>query len=162
MDIQVRPAVVHDLDIVASIMEEAAAWLEDMGWPLWKDDELNGIKMRADIESGLIFIGFCHGDAGGTIRYQPEDKLFWPDVPTGEAAYVHRIAVLRKYSGGDLSRALIDWAAERARTEGRKFLRLDCESDRRKLRAVYERFGFEYHSDRQVGPYHVARYQREL
>lgn len=162
MNIKIRQAIANDLGHVASIMEEAAAWLEEISWPLWKDDELNRGAMRADIEAGRIFIGVCDGDVGGTIRYQREDKLFWPDVSTGEAAYVHRIAVLRKYSGGELSRALVDWAAERAKTEGKKFLRLDCESDRQKLRAVYERFGFEYHSDRQVGPYHVARYQRPL
>jgi hypothetical protein len=28
-----------------------------------------------------------------------------------------------------------------------------------KLRAVYERFGFVHHSDRQVGPYFVSRYE---
>jgi GNAT superfamily N-acetyltransferase len=162
MDFQMRQAVAYDLDIVASIMEEAAAWLEEMRWPLWKDDELDRGKMLADIQAGRIFIGVCDDDAGGTIRYQREDKLFWPDVPMGEAAYVHRVAVRRKYSGGDLSRAPVNWAAERAKTEGRKFLRLDFESDRQKLKAVYERFGFEYHSDRQVGPYHVARYQMHL
>ena len=162
MDFQVRQAVAYDLDIVASIMAEAAAWLEDMGWPLWKDDELNRNTMRTDIEAGQFFIGYCDGKAGGTIRYQQEDKMFWPDMEPGESAYVHRIAVLRKYAGGQLSRLLVDWAANRARTEGKKFLRLDCEEDRHKLRTVYERFGFEYHSDRQAGPYFVARYQRRL
>ena len=38
-------------------------------------------------------------------------------------------------------------------------LRLDCDSHRLKLRALYERFGFTLHSFRQVGPYHVARYE---
>ena len=162
MDIQVRQAVTDELESVAMIIEEAAAWLESVGNPLWKDNELDRDRMLADIEAGQFFIGYCNGEPGGTIRYQDEDRKFWPDRPVGEAAYVHRIAVLRKFSGGALSRALVDWAAERAAGQGKKFLRLDCESDREKLRAVYERFGFEYHSDRQVGPYHVARYQRVL
>ena len=34
---------------------------------------------------------------------------------------------------------------------GFRYLRLDCVATPR-LRAVYERFGFEHHSDRQVGP----------
>lgn len=162
MDFRVRKAVAHDLDVVAGIIEEAAAWLERIGRTLWKDDELNRDTMLADIEAGQFFIGYCDGEAGGTIRYQQDDQMFWPDMDPGEAGYVHRIAVLRKYSGGRVSRALVDWAAGRAKSEGKKFLRLDCEADRKNLRAVYERFGFEYHSDRQVGPYHVARYQRQL
>ena len=162
MIIEVRQALSDDLASVAGIIEEAAAWLESRGWPLLKDDELNRETMHSDIEAGLFFIGYCDGEPGGTIRYQQEDTLFWPDMPMGEAAYIHRIAVLRKYSGRELSQALINWAAARAKSEGKKFLRLDCEQDRQKLRAVYEQFGFEYHSDRQVGPYHVARYQRPL
>lgn len=162
MDVHVREAVGDDLELVSSIIEEAAAWLERIAQPLWKDDEMNREAMLQDLETGQFFIGFCDGEAGGTIRYQQDDQMFWPEMPEGEAAYVHRIAVLRKYAGGELSRALVDWAASRARSEGRKFLRLDCESDRAKLRTVYERMGFEYHSDRQVGPYHVARYQRRL
>ena len=38
-------------------------------------------------------------------------------------------------------------------------MRLDCESSRTRLRDVYERFGFEYHSDHTVRGVHVARYQ---
>jgi hypothetical protein len=53
----------------------------------------------------------------------------------------------------------MEWATRRARADGRIFLRLDCESSREKLRAVYERFGFVHHSNRVVGPYHVSRYQ---
>ena len=35
-----------------------------------------------------------------------------------------------------------------------------CSRDR--LRAVYERFGFQHHSNRQVGPYFVARYEVKI
>ena len=45
---------------------------------------------------------------------------------------------------------------------GRHFLRLDCEASRPRLRAVYERSGFQHHSDRQVGPSYVSRYQLPL
>ena len=50
-------------------------------------------------------------------------------------------------------------AVDQARALDRDVLRLDCDADRVSLRAVYERFGFVYHSDRQVGPYYVARYE---
>ena len=118
--------------------------------------------MRSEVEAGLFFIGFCNGEPGGTIRYQHEDQQFWPDVNPGEAAYLHRIAVLRKYSGGELSTALLDWAVERATLDGKKFLRLDCDSSRPRLKSVYEKYGFHHHSDRQAGPYHVTRYQITL
>jgi hypothetical protein len=42
------------------------------------------------------------------------------------------------------------------------FLRLDCEASRARLRAVYERIGIRFHSNKQVGPYFVARYEYDV
>jgi GNAT superfamily N-acetyltransferase len=83
-------------------------------------------------------------------------------MPPEQSAYVHRLAVKREFAGGGVSTALLRWAAERARSLGKKYLRLDCEASRPKLRAVYERFGFRHHSDRQVEPYFVSRYEYDV
>jgi hypothetical protein len=48
---------------------------------------------------------------------------------------------------------------ERARAIGKRYLRLDCDANRVKLRALYEAFGFRLHSFRQVQSYYVARYE---
>ena len=93
------------------------------------------------------------------MKFQLEDTEFWPDVPQTESAFVHRLAVRRRFARRGISSALLSWAVERARSLCRDYLRLDCEASRPKLRAVYERFGFVHHSDRQVGPYFVSRYQ---
>jgi len=96
------------------------------------------------------------------MKFQLEDERFWPDVPMNESVFVHRLAVRRRFAGGGISSAMLDWAVERARSLRRGYLRLDCEASRPKLRAVYERFGFVHHSDRQVGPYYVSRYERRI
>jgi hypothetical protein len=54
---------------------------------------------------------------------------------------------------------MLQWAVKQAATLGRSYLRLDCEADRKPLRAIYERFGFRLHSYRDVGPYHLSRYE---
>jgi GNAT superfamily N-acetyltransferase len=110
----------------------------------------------------LFAIACSEGEAAGVMKFQLEDPLFWPDEPRGVAAYIHRLAVRRRFAGGGLSRALMSWAVEEARRRGRRALRLDCEIDRARLRAVYERFGFRHHSDRAVGPYRVARYEYRI
>jgi hypothetical protein len=58
-----------------------------------------------------------------------------------------------------VSSTLLRWAVDRTRTLERRYLRLDTEASRMRLRAIYEQFGFRHHSDRQVGPYYVARYE---
>jgi GNAT superfamily N-acetyltransferase len=157
--ISIRPATVRDAATVVAILREAAGWLEANGTPMWRAGELEDAPIRAAAEEGLLFLAECNGEAAGTIKFQLEDALFWPDLPEGEAAYIHRLAVRRCFAGGAVASALMGWAVERAAGLGRRYVRLDCEAARTRLRAVYERFGFRHHSDRQVGPYFVSRYE---
>ena len=162
MDITIRQAIEGDAASVAAILGEAAEWLIARGTPMWRGEELTPQRIAADIAAGEFFIAEAGGGPVGTLKFQWEDPLFWPDQPEGEAAYIHRLAIRRSASGGGVSRALMDWAAARAREAGRRVLRLDCEASRTRLREVYEAFGFRFHSEREVGPYHVSRYELPL
>ena len=159
---QIRQATPQDLEVVSDVLKEAASWLEQAGMPLWREAELEPAVITADVHAGLFFLAEYSGIAAGTVKFQLDDPLFWPDVTPKEAAYIHRLAVRRAYAGTGLSTALLNWAAGRARTLGFRYLRLDCVASRPRLRAVYERFGFEHHGDRQVGPYFVSRYQYDV
>jgi hypothetical protein len=88
--------------------------------------------------------------------------LFWPDVPQEESAFVHRLAIKRRFAGGEVSSALLLWAIARTDALGRRYLRLDCDVSRLRLRALFERMGFRFHSNKQVGPYYVARYEYDV
>ena len=158
----IRQAMPPDTEKIAEVLREAAQWLEQSGKPMWRDDELVPSRIAADVDAGLFFIAECDGEAAGVVKFQLEDGQFWPDLPAGESAFVHRLGVRRRFAGGRISSALLSWAVERARSLGRIYLRLDCEASRPKLRAVYEKFGFVHHSDRQVGPYFVARYEYRI
>jgi GNAT superfamily N-acetyltransferase len=159
MTISIRPANLSDAATVSAVLVEAAKWLEEAGMRLWRAEELREADIAANVAAGLFFIAECDCVAAGVVRFQLEDPLFWPDMPLGESTYIHRLAVRREFAGRGISTAILKWAAERTCTLGRSWLRLDCDAARPKLRAVYERFGFRHHSDRQVGPYFVARYE---
>ncbi|HEY3915492.1 MAG TPA: GNAT family N-acetyltransferase [Verrucomicrobiae bacterium] len=155
----IRQATREDIECVAEILGEAARWLKQSGKAMWRDDELIPLRITADVEAGSFYIAECDGESAGVVKFQLEDAQFWPDVPEDESAFVHRLAVRRQFAGRGISSALLNWAVERARSLDRKFLRLDCEASRPKLRAIYERFGFIHHNNRQVGPYYVSRYE---
>lgn len=148
--------------MVCEILLEAARWLEQSGTPMWRDDELLPARITADVETNSFFVAECDDAIAGVVKLQLEDGLFWPDEPKSESLFLHRLAIRRRFAGGEVSSALLGWAVERARSLGKQYLRLDCEASREKLRAVYERFGFVHHSDRQVGPYFVSRYQYKI
>ena len=158
----IRPATHQDTVVVSDILKEAARWLEESEMPLWREGELEPASIAAHVAEGLFFIAECSGNAAGVVRFQLEDPVFSPDVPQGEAAYIHRLAVRRRYAGTGLSTALLRWAVERTQSLGRRYLRLDCVASRPRLRAVYESFGFQHRDDKQVGPYFVSRYEYDV
>src|SRR5688572_3668192 len=106
---------------------------------LWRADELSPNQISQDVSDGLFFLAEQRSQPVGTIKFQQTDPLMWPDVFQLGAAYVHRLAVRREFAGGAVSGALLSWAVLRSHSLGRRFLRLDCEASRPRLRAVYER-----------------------
>ena len=162
MRLSIRQATLQDIDVVSDILREVAAWLEQRGMPLWRQDELQLNSISAEVCSGLFFLAESDGEPAATIKYQLEDKLFWPDLPQDDSAFIHRLAVRRPFAGGEVSSALLLWAIARTHTLGRRYLRLDCVASRPRLQALYEGIGFRFHSYRQVGTYYVSRYEFDV
>jgi GNAT superfamily N-acetyltransferase len=163
MAIVIRPATADDTAALVETLTEALKWVERLdGTIMWVEGELEEHRVRAEADAGMFVVADCDGTVIGAIRFQLEDQLFWPDVDGSDSAFVHRLAVRRSHAGQGVSTALLQWAVDRARGSGKRYLRLDCDADRPRLRALYERFGFRLHSYRQVGAYYVSRYQLQI
>jgi len=159
----VRHATADDTRALVETLTEAADWVTRLdGTTMWVEGELEEPRVRAEAEAGLFVVAEINGQVVGAIRFQLEDQLFWPDLDGRDSAFVHRLAVRRANAGQGISTVLLQWAVDRARSLGRRYLRLDCDADRPRLRALYERFGFQFHSYRQVGAYYVSRYELPL
>ena len=158
-----RRASAEDAAAVTAILTDAAKWVERLdGTTMWVDDELAEGRIASDVDAGLFHVAECDGEIAGVLKFQLDDQLFWPDLATSDSAFIHRLAVRRNFAGRGVSTALLGWAVDHARSLGRRYLRLDCDAERARLRDVYERFGFRFHSFRQVGSYYVARYELDL
>ena len=163
MTIEIRQAQPPDAVVVEAMLVEASRWVDALGEVMWETGELAPERIAAEVASGQFYVATVGGAAAGVIRFQLEDALFWPDLPDDHtSAFVHRLAVSRRYKGQGVSTALLRWAVGHAGALGRSHLRLDCDYSRPKLRTLYETFGFRFHSFRQVGPYYVARYAYQL
>ena len=161
-EITVRQALAGDAAVVQDMLEEASRWVDALGVVMWDEEELAPGRVESETAAGLFFIAEVNGEAAGAVRFQFEDELFWPDLIDHDSAFIHRLVVRRRYQGIGVSTTLMQWAASRAKAMGKRYLRLDTDASRPKLRQLYERFGFQFHSFRQVGPYYVARYQYPL
>jgi GNAT superfamily N-acetyltransferase len=158
MTVRVRQAVAGDAAAIEDMLLEAARWVDALGVVMWEEGELDSQRIAGEVAAGQFFVAEVGGELAGGVRFQLEDQLFWPDLEGDDSAFVHRLVVRRPFKGQGVSTALLDWAASHARALGKRFLRLDCDADRPKVRAVYERYGFQLHDYRQVGAYYVARY----
>ena len=145
----------NQADIVSSVLTEAADWLASEGKRLWDNQHVSLHSITADVRAGMYHIAWLNQEAAGVIRLQLEDPEFWPDATEAEAIYIHRLAVRRRLAGGEISNALFHHAVAQARELSRKFVRLDCAADRPRLRAIYERLGFLFRDDRDMGKFIV-------
>jgi len=162
MRVEIRQATAADAAVIEAMLLEAARWVDALGAVMWEEGELDAGRLARESAAGQFFIAEVDGVAAGIVRFQLADLQFWPDIPHADSAFVHRLVVRRAFKGQGVSTALLEWAAGRARSLGKRFLRLDCDAQRTKLRALYELFGFHLHSYRQVGSYYVARYELPL
>ena len=163
MNLVIRQAGADDTRALVETLVEAADWVTQLdGTIMWVEGELEEPRVRAEAEAGLFVVAEVGGQVVGAIRFQLEDRLFWPDIDGSDSAFVHRLAVRRANAGQGISTALLQWSADRARSLGKRYLRLDCDADRARLRALYEGVGFRLHSYRQVGAYYVSRYELQI
>lgn len=161
-EIVVIRALPCDTGTASSLMLDTAAWLRDRGQELWFPGELAPETLDAAVAAGELHLVLLGGMPVGTVIFQLHDRVFWPDMPEGDAAYIHKLTLTRGIAGMGLGRQVISWAENRARQMGLTYLRLDTETARKDLCAYYEAAGFARHSERQVGRHYVARFEMKL
>lgn len=159
--IEVRQATASDLDVVVSILREAADWLTEKGIPLWPSSDFTSERMQPAVDVGDLIVAEDTQEVVAVVLRQWEDPLFWPDHATGEAAHLHKLAVRRAKAGQGYVEALMNWIAVDTAGRGIKYLRLDC-APRAALLGVYEKLGFVLIDQRKVDHFTVARLQKKV
>jgi len=163
MTLLIARGTLDDIADADALIRETAEWLIAKGEPLWGPNETSHDELRRVARLGELVIGRVAGQTASCMFLHAEDRLFWPHVRPGEAFYIHRLAVARKFAGRGYAHAMLEWAAGEARAKGRAFLRLDCEP-RAKLLALYRSAGYSHIDPApiQVGEHFVVRHERRL
>jgi GNAT superfamily N-acetyltransferase len=161
-EMHIRLAQASDVSIVAAVLSGAAVKLAQRGVALWTSAEVSEPAVAPHIRSGLYHLGIDQGHVVGVFRFQLEDRGFWPEIPEGTSAYVHKLAVVPDRQGRGLAHDLLDHAVRLTQEKELRFLRLDCMADRPKLRAVYESFGFRHHSQKLIGGQMFDRFEFDV
>jgi ribosomal protein S18 acetylase RimI-like enzyme len=136
----------EDIEVVAAILEEVAAWLHARGIDQWRMGDWLRPLLAARIAQGEVYVARHDGEPAATLTLQWSDGETWGPMPD-DAGYVHSFAVRRAYAGQGLGLALLRWAERQVADGGRAYLRLDCMARNAALRAYYERAGFAERGD---------------
>ena len=140
-ELAITRAGIEAVPDVHALIRDIAQWLIDRGDALWGDEEMSRDELLRVARAGELITGRVAGALAACMYLHHEDRVFWPEVPHGDALYVHRLGVARRFAGSGYSHAMLDWAVREAGQMGRSFVRLDCEP-RPKLLALYRRAGF--------------------
>ncbi len=132
-----RPADAEDL---VQLRDAAARWLLDRGIEQWGPGELDVAGVEAQVRAGEWHVVRTGHGIVAALRLLWDDPFVWGDQPP-VAGYVHGLVIDRVHGRG-LGAALLDWAGEQVRRQGRTVLRLDCQEHNEQLRRYYRRRGF--------------------
>lgn len=150
---------------IADLRDACALWQQSNGITQWEPGEVLPEHIREQIDQGQWWV--VH-DAGlvAAVRLLSDDPVIWPDPGPARARYVHGLMATRDAAGRGWGRRLLAWVEETAALTGHQALRLDCVAANHKLRAYYERSGYQQRGRVTFGPelswHPVMRYEKCL
>ena len=160
--LRIQPATRDDISEIVRILADGAERMESLGevsaWPV----PFPSSRIEPYIDANCVFLAVLEGVGPvGTFMLTWNDDPYW-DSPKVPAGYLHRMAVLRQYSGRGVSAHVIHWVFDTVMARGRRCVRLDCLRSADRLRRHYESFGFRYVRNAEFRGTLLALYERQL
>ena len=115
----IRRATNEDISAIEAVFYDAICWMEQNHVPnLWTiaNTRWNVLSKSYDITNFFVYV--ADNRVAGCMALTEADLQYWPDIPEGNAIYLHKLAVIRKYSGTGVSEKLIQYAQKFAAGSG--------------------------------------------
>ncbi len=150
----IRKTTAADLAEVMPIFAEARVTIAALGIDQWQNGYPAQSDIEADIRAGESYCVEEDGEIvgsfafllGGEPTYDVIDGGDWlteSDAASAGYAAIHRIAVKVAKRGSGISTAMIDYAVEEARANGKVSVRVDTHHGNVVMRRMLEKHGFE-------------------
>ena len=157
---EIKKVTKETIDVFSDILKEAAEWMISKEFMNWDPTQFTVEAVLRDCDINELYLCYINDEPAGCLRLQNEDEMFWPDKPAGDALYIHKLAVRRRFAGMGVSKVMIDWVKNHAADKGVPYVRLDCIANRKKLCKIYMNQGFKQVDERQVfGDSPTARFE---
>lgn len=150
-DMEFRRTKTRDLDAILALFAEARGTIASLGIDQWQDGYPDRETVLGDIEAGVSWAVVLDGEIAGTLACIEDGEPTYDVIEDGawltgneNRAYltVHRVAVAVRCRGTGVSRAMMDFTCERARTAGLGSVRIDTHEGNAVMRRMLEKNGF--------------------
>lgn len=127
-----------------SVMREVAAWGRSKGYRVWPDEWLTEEELLTqEIRPENFCIGTMGGETACAFILQWADSQYWPHAPEGEAAYLHKLCVRRKFAGQGMTETVVSAVRRECQSRCIRCIRLDTALDEKAVRRIYLNVGFK-------------------
>lgn len=131
-----------DLDIICQLFEEAIAFQKANNYIGWNN--YDRAYLQSDIENGLLFKIINNQDIICIFSICYSDELIWREMEKGNALYLHRIVLNRRFKAGKVFRKVLDWALDHAMEKRLSYIRMDTWASNEKIIGYYKSYGFAF------------------
>jgi GNAT superfamily N-acetyltransferase len=155
----VQFATQEHVEAAREVLLDAIAWMAASSQSLWDEGIASGEALADTVARGELLVAIGLSQVEGIAFLTRTDYNVWPESDLDEALYLHKISIRRASAKRGIPREILNWALSYAGNIGCRFIRLDCDSARYKLCALYESLGFNQKDEVEVGPHRVTRFE---
>lgn len=130
--------------------------------PLWTHEQVTTESLKQSYDFEDLYLLQANNVHVGSVFISFGSDAFWPDEDTRNSTFFHKLAIGDKYHSRGLGHQALKAIQDLATAKKSEWLRCDCHGDRPRLRAFYERYGFELVDRKERFNFDVARYQISL
>lgn len=151
-EVTIRQAVSEDIPAIEEMYQRRVAFNDAHGIHQWNAEEVTWDAFSQLYKITDYYVGIVQDEVVCGLFIVDIDELYWSDKAKGETLFLHKICVDPQHSGKGYADAMIQYFIEKGRREGYPYVCLDVREHKDKLRAMYERNGFQLHKIGQFKP----------
>lgn len=136
------PAKPNDLQIIYKLFEEAILFLKQNNYIGWKSYDKAFIKN--EVKNSSVYKLVTGDEIVCVFSVCYSDALIWREKENGNAVYLHRLVLNRKFEGKKVFKNVLEWVLALAREKGLACVRMDTWAENEKLIGYYQTYGFRF------------------
>lgn len=149
MNYNFKKADASDIPEIWTILQHAIIRRKNEGSNQWQDGYPNPEVIKKDIEKGVGYIltkgktiiGYC----AVVVNYEPEyQKIEGKWLTNSDFVVIHRLALSENYLGKNLSKTIIEFVEDFAKSNHIKSIKVDTNHDNIPMLKIFEKSGFTF------------------